>query len=174
MTMQLIETKTLLSAAASIEFTSIPQTFTDLAVVFSARTNRVNHQDYIVVRPNSLTSGLSARRLFGNGSLAFSFSDTVAYGGNATGGTATSDTFGNSTCYIPDYTSSTAKSFSLDGVAENNAIATGLGITASLSTNTAAITSLLFLPEVGTNFSVGSTASLYGITKGSDGITTVS
>ena len=174
MTMTLIETKTLGTAAASIEFTSIPQTYTDLVVLFSARTNRANHQDFILIRPNSLTSGLSARRLFGNGSSSFSFTDTVAYGGNATGDTATSNTFGNSMCYIPNYTGSTAKSFSLDGAAENNATDTGIGITASLSTTTAAITSLLFLPEVGTTILAGSTASLYGILKGSSGGVVVS
>jgi hypothetical protein len=46
-------------------------------------------------------------------------------------------------------------------------------ISAGLWSNTAAITSLTFLPESGTQFEIGTTISLYKITSGSDGIVTV-
>jgi hypothetical protein len=54
--------------------------------------------------------------------------------------TATANTFGNTEFYIPNYTSSNYKSFSVDGVTENNATA-AFALYAGLWSNTAAITS---------------------------------
>jgi len=73
MTMQLIETKTLLSAAASIEFTSIPQDGTDLLLLVSTRADGAGDA---FIRPNGSTSGLSARRLRGNGSTVATSAET--------------------------------------------------------------------------------------------------
>jgi hypothetical protein len=172
MTMQLIETKTLGTAAASIEFTSIPQDGTDLVALISTRTNRANTQnDTVLLRPNGVTTNLSSRRLYGNGSSVFSFTGTVIYAGEASTTSQTSNTFGNSLCYMPNYAGSTNKSFSTDGSNENNASSNSNLINAGLWSSTAAITSLTFLPEVGTQFEVGSMISLYKITKGSGGAT---
>jgi hypothetical protein len=177
MTLQLIETKTLSSAAASIEFISIPQTFTDLVLVFSARSS-VTGSNFInlYTQINGLSSGYSERGLFGDGSAASSNSGSqpefrfLAYV-NASG--ATSNTFSNGQIYMPNYTGSTAKSFSSDGVIENNATASLLNITAGLNTTTSPITSIYMYPQSG-NLVAGSTFSLYGILKGSDGIVTTS
>jgi hypothetical protein len=172
MTMQLIETKTLTVAAATIVFTSIPQDGTDLVVIGSSRTNRANTiNDPFLVRPNGSSANGTARRLVGNGSTVSSISDTYIFGGEGSTTSQTSNTFGNSLCYIPNYTSNTNKSFSTDGVGENNATSAGQMISAGLWSNTAAITSLTFLPESGTQFEIGTTISLYKITKGSGGAT---
>jgi hypothetical protein len=61
----------------------------------------------------------------------------------------------------------------VDTVSENNATAAFQRIIAGLNNSTAAITSINFFPSSG-NFVAGSTISLYGITKGSDGIVTTS
>jgi len=75
--------------------------------------------------------------------------------------------------YIPNYTSSNAKSASIDGVSENNATASYQTIDAFLWNDTSAITSIT-LTLSGGNFAQYSSASLYGVTAGNDGITTVS
>jgi len=120
--MKLIETKTLTSAAASIEFTSIPQTFTDLVVVGSLRSDRSgNATDGFLVRPNSSTTGFEFRRLFGNGSTAASSTAANSGTGLINASTSTANTFGNFSVYIPNYAGATNKSWSADSVTENNA-----------------------------------------------------
>jgi hypothetical protein len=121
---------------------------------------------------NGITTGYSNRVLYGNGSGASSFSQSqILLLGNA--GTSTSNTFSNNLAYIANYTSSSNKSVSLDLVIENNATSTSMGIEGALWSNTAAITSLL-VTGISGNLVAGSMFSLYKITKGSDGITTVS
>jgi hypothetical protein len=172
--MTLIETKTLLSAAASIEFTSIPQTYTDLVILASCKTDRDATVDYISIAFNTITTDFTAIRLTGNGLVAVSNEALTRIFGTATGATSTANTFGNSSTYVSNYTGSTNKSWSVDQVAENNATEAFQDIVAGLWSNTAAITSIDLTPRVGTQFEIGSTISLYGITKGSDGIVTTS
>ena len=178
MTMRLIETKTLASAAASIEFTEIPQTFTDLVILSACRSDRNDPVgatvDSINVHFNNVTTGFSTRHLAGDGASASSGTNAAARAGLATAAGNTANTFGNSSCYIPNYTAAVNKSFSADGVTENNATTSYQFIYANLWENTSAITSVKLLPGAGTNWVAGSTFSLYGILKGSDGITTVS
>ena len=178
MTMQLIESKTLGTAAASLEFTSIPQDGTDLLVLFSHRSSGSTDGLQLVLRFNGLTSGYSRILMYGDGSSAtggngsseafarFSF---VQFSGS------TSNTFGNAAIYIPNYTSSTAKSFSSDSVTETNATTiNAAAIYGGLSSGTAAITSVTLFEQNSVNFVANTTASLYKITKGSDGIVTTS
>jgi hypothetical protein len=172
--MKLIETKTLGTAAASIEFTSIPQTFTDLVILSSLRTNRALEVDPVLLRFNSSTTNYTRRVLQGDGSTAASVTSTDNRVGVAMGADGTSNVFSNSTCYIPNYTGSTNKSSSVDTVSEGNISFAIQGIEAQLWSNTAAITSIQALPLFGTQFVAGSIISLYGITKGSDGIVTTS
>jgi len=172
MTMQLIETKTLGTAAASIEFTSIPQTFTDLLLLYNFRdtgTNSVFRVHETAISFNGLTTSFSARALFGDGSATGSFTAT-RFSGWHPDAAATSNTFGNTSLYIPNYTGSTNKAYSIDQVSENNATITRMSIVAGLWSNTAAITSLTLTTQ-GVTLAIGSTASLYGILKGSGGAT---
>jgi hypothetical protein len=171
--MRLIETKTLTVAAASIEFTSIPQTFTDLVLVVSARSSRAASVDNMNFQFNNVTTGYTSRRLYGSGSSATSGTDTSIYF-DAPAASATANTFGSAFIYIPNYTGSTNKSVSNDNVTENNATLAYQTIMAGLWSNTAAITSIKLLSLTSSNYTIGSTASLYGVTKGSDGIVTVS
>ena len=65
MTMSLIETKTLASAAASIEFTDIPQDGTDLLVLASIRSAFADVSNEIVMAINGVTTNRTWRDLFG-------------------------------------------------------------------------------------------------------------
>ena len=170
--MQLIARQELTSAAASITFSSIPQTYTDLVLVWSGRSSFSD----VVVDPqvtfNASTANFTGRRLFGTGSSAVS--DSTARNISADpGATATANTFSNGQLYIPNYTSSVAKSFSTDAVGENNGTVGYQMITAGLWNDTSAITSIA-LSYVSGNFVSGSSATLYGILAGTDGIVSVS
>jgi hypothetical protein len=151
--------------SASMAFTSIPQTYTDLIVKVSARTDEAAadwSQSNITF--NGSSTNYTNRYLVGTGSAASSGSvgTTFVYGGRGTGATATANTFGNSEVYIPNYTSANYKSVSTDEVTENNATAALTFFNAGLWSNTAAITSLTITAQ-SCNFVQYSTATLYGI-----------
>ena len=163
--------------ASSITFMSvgdIPSTYTDLLIKVSARTNVNGNVDAITIKPNNATANRSMRILEGDGSGRTSFSASDIFVDGATGNTSTSNTFGNVMIYIPNYRSSVAKSFSIDGVNEGNITTAYQGIVAGLWNDTAAITSIVLAPLTGTLFSQYSSATLYGITKGSSGGVVVS
>jgi hypothetical protein len=153
--------------SSSFDFTVIPGTYTDLCIKVSARTNRSLEVDGLLIRfNNDNTSGnYSGRRMYGAGS-GTPGSDTT-YSGMPfnTAANATASTFGNIDLYVPNYAGSTAKSFSIDGVGENNATTTYAGLGAGLWSGTAAITRVTLYPETGTLFNQYSTATLYGISK---------
>jgi hypothetical protein len=147
--------------AASIDFTSIPATYTDLVIKISARTNTTTPN--IMITLNGSTSSFTNKVLYGTGSSAAStsYARFVAYGSMSTD---TSSTFGNSEIYLPNYAGSTNKSFSSDAVHENNATAANAGISAGLWSNTSAITSISLAPDSG-SFVQYSTAYLYGVSN---------
>jgi len=173
MTYTLIEHRELTSSQASITLSSIPSTFTDLYLVISARSaGGTNWQ--IRIEPNSSTSNLTTRRLWGNGASAFSdTSSTEVWAGDINDTSTTANTFSSHSIYIPNYTSSNHKSFSNEGVTENNATTARQSIIAGLWQNTAAISSLRFT-MFGDSFGSGTSLTLYGITAGSSGGVVVS
>jgi hypothetical protein len=152
--------------AASMDFTSIPGTYTDLCIKLSGRSARAGQQvDNLFITFNSNTSGYTMKSLSGNGSSASSAGYSSRYASfavDAAGSTAS--TFSNHEIYIPNYAGSTNKSYSADSVSENNATAAQSDLVAGLWSNTAAITSISLLPEVSTWVQY-STATLYGISK---------
>jgi hypothetical protein len=173
--MKLIESKTLASAAASIEFTSIPQDGTDLVVLVSSRSDGAFTSSEIDIAFNGSSSNFTARYLYGAGSGSGATATDTTLVGVSSAASNTSNTFGNATIYIANYTGSTNKSISTDSVGESNATTAYMAIAATLWSQTAAITSLTLRLDSGArNFVAGSTASLYKITKGSDGIVTTS
>jgi hypothetical protein len=170
--MQHIETVTVGSGgAASITFSAIPADYTDLVVVLSMRSSGAFTGGGFTIRFNGTNTGYSQRRLRGDGSSVASDTSTDALWLN--GSNATANTFSNVSIYIPNYRSSVAKSYSNDGVAENNATLGFGAIVAGLWTGTDPITSITVTPESG-SFLEHTSASLYGITAGSDGIVAVS
>lgn len=151
--------------SASVTFSSIPSTYTDLVLVTSARDTSGGAENFIYARFNSSSSGYSGKLLRGNGSTAASGSlgTTDAYVGQTQGSGSTSSTFTNSTCYIPNYAGSSQKSFSVDTIMENNATGAYAAIIAGLWTGTAAISSIALTNASGSNFAQYSTFYLYGI-----------
>jgi len=160
-----IETVTLSSAQSSIEFTSIPQTYTDLAILYSLRSNRasqVNSSGRVLF--NGSTSNYSYREIVGTGSAVGNNSGSNGALIYIPASTATGSTFGNALVYIPNYAGSNNKSYSVDFVAENNAInIDGQGLSVGLWSDSSAITSVKVEEANGANFVQYSTATLYGI-----------
>lgn len=162
-TYKLIATTTVSTAtAASMEFTSIPATFDDLEVLWTMRGTG-GSAVATNISLNGLTTNFSARYLYGDGSSASS--GTLArYIGSCPGTNATASTFANSKIYLPNYAGSTNKSYSVDGVDENNGVGANMNLIAGLWSNTAAITSITITPASG-SLAQHSTAYLYGIKK---------
>jgi hypothetical protein len=162
--------------ASAITFNNIPQTYDDLLIVASFRQNNINSPNGgFAYRPvfNNSAANKSSRSLRGSGSAVLSqtISDDIYFIGGASDDT--SNTFGNSSIYVPNYTSNTAKSISIEGVNETNATAAYQYIVAGLWNNTAAITSIRLENIAASTLIQGSSASLYGIKRGSDGKTEV-
>jgi len=169
-TYTLIEAKSLTTTTASITFTSIPQTYTDLKLVYSARNNaNTGSEGYdATLSFNSSTSNRTTKVLRGDGSIVSSntISDPTDFRllramqpNNYTG-----SVFSNVEIYIPNYTGSNYKSFSVDSVLENNDTATGMSIIAGLWSDTAAITSITVGGQGGSLVQY-STFYLYGISN---------
>ena len=150
--------------ASSIDFTSIPSTYTDLVLKVSSRCSVAASVDTLALKFNGSTSGYSDRGLQGNGSSASSSSASGSkiYIGNSSAGNNTANTFGNMEVYIPNYAGSTNKSVSADSVSEDNATAAYQRMVAGLWSNTAAINQVTLNFDSG-NFVQYSTAYLYGI-----------
>ena len=163
-TYEAIATVTVTGAtAASMDFTSIPQTYTDLLIKYSGRVNAAVDPTLKVIF-NSNTSNYSSKVLYGDGTTPGSFngSTAYAYGGYVCNSNHTANTFSNGEIYIPNYTSSNNKSVSVDDVIETNATESYLFLAASLWSDSAAITSISLDP-VNADLVQYSSATLYGI-----------
>ena len=166
-TYTLIQKTTLNASAASITFSSIPQTFTDLVVMCSLRNATAGTAQSGWVKFNGSSTGYAHRYLSGDGASASSANDAAAtriYIGQVDGATATASTFANISIYIPNYTSANFKSVSIDGVQETNATTAYATLSAGLWSNTAAITSISLETTAG-DYVQYSSVSLYGVAK---------
>ena len=152
--------------AATMAFSSIPSTYTDLVVKTSIRTSRGTFAaDLIRVDFNGSSTSQSSKLLEGSSSTASSFALSTTQVIAGTTSVSTANTFSNGEIYIPNYAGSTNKSISADSVAENNSATGPLYLAAGLWSNTAAITSIAINKTDGTNFVSGSSFYLYGIKK---------
>jgi hypothetical protein len=171
--MKLIESKTIGTAVATVSFDSIPQTYTDLVLMASVRSGRTATFGYIKGFINNTTTNQSVRRIQAETPAVASQTETNQWIYVDGAGVSTSNTFTSVNLYVPNYAGATAKSFSVEAVSENNGTSAWQVLTAGLWNSTAAITSIQ-LTDPDSTFVVGSVLSLYGITKGSDGIVTTS
>jgi hypothetical protein len=165
-TYTLISSNVLASSAASVTFSSIPATYTDLVLKWSARSSDLGNAIYLKLNTDT-GSNYSDTYLLGNGSAASSGNESSAttatlYGQNNRSD-YTSNTFSNGELYIPSYTVSQNKPMSLFGGSENNASGAFYSQNASaiLWRNTATITGITL--SAYTNFVSGSSFYLYGI-----------
>jgi hypothetical protein len=152
--------------ASTIDFTSIPGTYTDLCLQLSLRTNRAAVDDFLVLSINGSTSTFAYRAIEGAGSgTPISYSGTTGRAGATNGNSSTGSTFSSSQFYFPSYAGSGNKAYSIESVAETNATTAYMTILGGLWSTTSAITSLSISGGLSSGFVQYSSATLYGISK---------
>ncbi len=167
--------------ATSIDFASIPGSFTDLVILISGRssTSSGNYDWGIQVNGDSSTSK-TARQLISGGTSVSSYTNTLSYAGytgRVPTAADTASTFGMTQVYIPNYSGASTKTWLAETVAENNGTSVSSGVVLDLNTGsfgiTSAITSLSVRYIVSGSMSANqyTTVYIYGISKGSGGAT---
>ena len=171
-TYSLISSNVLTSSAASVTFSAIPSTYTDLVLRTSTR----------IYVDGSTTSYPFNVSLNGTGTTSFSetlirVSSTTNPSVRTTGQSAmtfnytpaelaTANTFASGEHYIPSYTASQNKPFSGVGHAPNNALAGFMmDVNAGLYSSTSAVTSITCWNASTFTFVAGSSFYLYGISN---------
>jgi len=154
-----IATTTLGSSAATIDFNSIPGTYTDLRLVIVCTANTGNIAPKI--RMNSLSTSIySGTTLSGDGSTAISgnYTDDDKWGVSSL--VASTPTLIEIDIF--SYAGSTFKT-NLTKVSKDQNGSGAVVLSVNLCRSTAAITSLTILESIGNNYAAGTTATLYGI-----------
>ena len=147
--------------ASSIDFTSIPSTYTDIVIKTSLRGSRAASFEAIKVEFNGSSASLSCKQIYGDGASAGSAGvSQILF--DANGANQTASTFANSEIYIPNYAGSANKSVSIDSVSETNGTTAYAELVAGLWSNTAAINRVTLTATSGTLVQF-STAYLYGV-----------
>ena len=161
LTYESITTTTLSSSSASVTFSSISGSYTDLIAIFNG---------------GSTSAGMDIRcRFNGDSGSNYSFTYLTGNGSSASSGRANSQTFmpldyngylNNSIQTVSiinlmNYSNSTTYKTTISTF---NTPSYGLDLAAGLWRSTSAITSIEFFPS-GNSFLTGSTFTLYGITK---------
>lgn len=153
--------------AAYIEFAGIPNTYTDLKMIWSARHTADLADQYLRFNgdSSSVYSMKLVRALDGNtvGSEGNTGQSSDTRAGYNQKSSYTGSMFSNCELYIPSYAGSNNKSYSIDSCAGNNSSAAYLlQLHSGLWASSSAITSIRITPETG-NYAEHSTAFLYGI-----------
>ena len=164
----LISSQTLGSAAASVTFSSIPATYTDLVLRISARQLNSGTSNSINLTFNNLNTSIYSYTLLeggGSGYGALSARDNGNTEGRmyyTNGNTSTANTFSSTEYYIPSYNAAQSKPFSNFSPQENNLGTAYMNVSANLFRNNNAITSIA-LASNDQNFAIGSSFYLYGL-----------
>jgi hypothetical protein len=165
----LISSNVLASNTASVTFSSIPATYTDLVVKCSVRSIATGPSATLIVKFNAdSTSNYSYTQLTGNSGGASSTRALSQTSGDLndsiSGNSATAATFSSTEIYIPKYTSTGVKPYVAFTVAENNSVTLNdafIKTVANQYRGTSAISSIAFTSA--DSFASGSSFYLYGI-----------
>ena len=164
----LLSSNVLASNTASVTFSSIPNTYTDLLVRFSARSNSAGVYDSVLLTLNSDTgNNYRINTMFDyapNTPNPASQSGPTTYG-FANGNGAAANFYGNSQIHIPNYATTSTRQISWHSVTENNATDSTFNnnMANGYYTGTTAISTLKLNPQTGTLFLATSSFYLYGI-----------
>lgn len=160
--MQLIQNQTLGSAAATVTFSSIPQTFTHLRLMVTGTNSSGSTVENILIQFNGDAGANYSWNGFQNSASTAASINAVA--GQTSLLIGTCDNFGNSLAdsTITNYASALVKGVSSTGGCNNPAFNTFTNIIFGSWNSSAAITSLTVLLG-GSTFTAGSVISLYGI-----------
>jgi hypothetical protein len=169
---QPIYTQNITSSTGTVNFWNIPQTFTDLELICTTRSDYATHRLTGAIRLNNDSSALySHTEMVGyitNFVSNRTAGATFGYAFESPGTSATTSAFGISTIYIPNYTSTHFKQLIHDTASPQNT-ATGGNIYTTTSSilyrSNTPVQSLHFYPGGGASFISGSSFTLYGISR---------
>jgi hypothetical protein len=167
-THNLIQTYRPSSSQNTIVFSSIPQTYTDLKVIVSARSTQTGSpRRYISVNINGSSSNNTYIRAiaYSTSSWVSDYDPTNSNYGVMSAAAAEANTFGMGEFYFSNYANTTdnkAVSFTGGTVPEVNTDHM-VGIWGAYRTTNSAITSITFAAESGGDFTSETVFSLYGI-----------
>lgn len=166
---EVIARTVLSSTAATIAFSTIPDTYESLEVVISGRSDRASGDDAVSVQFNGDTGtnyfdasiNQDHTTVSSTGQVAAAF----AYAGRIPAASATASRAGSIRILIPGYARTTFHKSTIahGGFSTGTAVGDQQQLLAcGLWANTAAITTVTLVPGVGP-FSIGTVATLYGI-----------
>lgn len=160
-----IATQTLTSAALNVNFTSIPQTYTDLVVVCNNLFVASGTPNLRILFNTDTASNYSVAVLEGNGVAPYGVRQNSISGidfGYYTSlyPTSSSTAPSNAIINVMQYTNT---SINKTVLARANSSQSGMSANVGMWRSTAAITSIRLSNSSAVNFTVGSTFSLYGI-----------
>jgi len=157
-----ISTQTLGSAAATVTFSSISGTYTDLRLIYQTGMSSAGNEPYL--RFNSDSSSLySATILYGNGTSALSLRSSIATAIQMARDVGLPTAIESvTTVDIMNYTNTTTFKTALIRTNKGSATYLQAGAYVALYRSTSAITSIDLSTSAG-NFVSGSTFTLYGI-----------
>jgi hypothetical protein len=151
---------------SSVTFSNIPQGYTDLKVVMSAKTSDANTGTIANINFNSNTSSYSSRFSQGRGDSTLSSTGSTSAGdvGRIPGvnSPVTDNIYSNTEISILNYSSNKFKAYSSDAISEASQTIAYAIMTAGLWSNPEIITSITFTPSAG-SFAQYSTFTIYGI-----------
>lgn len=163
---ELITSNTLTTSAASVTFSSIPGTFTDLVLKMSTRHSGTSFIAFFLQFNDTSTIYSFTEFYTNDGSTVASnraSSQTSIYTRGNPSDNQTVNTFSNQEIYIPNYAGSTNKPVSGFFVGENNATSPAwVAASAGLYRSSSAISSITLTPATAT-INSGSSFFLYGI-----------
>jgi hypothetical protein len=153
--------------SATVDFTSIPATYTHLQVRFIARSNRSDNEDILFTRYNNDTgTNYAYHWLAGQGSAVETYagsSTASVWTGSLSGVNAASTTLGAGIIDVFDYTN-TNKNTTTRILSGYDANGNGrIVLSSTLWNNTTAVNRITLLPGFGTLFTQYSSFALYGI-----------
>ena len=154
------------SGTNTTTFSSIPQTYTDLFLVVSARSDTASTFTSFQVTVNGDTSAIySYTRLLGDGANRttgrFANQNNIVFN-YLDASTANANIFGSAEFYFSNYTTSSSKPTSYFGVQEDRISTAYVSTTAGLAQTSSAISSITVNMLAG-NYVSGSNLYLYGI-----------
>lgn len=170
-----IQTVTVTSGGVStLSFSSIPTNYDHLELLVSARCASTSSE--LVLTFNSAQSNWSTRHLGAGGSVFANnaYQPSYMYLGGIASSAYSTNSFSLNISFIRDYAGSSAKLVSGTNVSLENGTSAVSNLVSGLWNSSGAVTSIQIFFVAGSAFEVGTSATLYGITSGSDGTTTVS
>ena len=161
-TFYLIESKTVVTPSASIIFSAIPSTYTDLRIMYSGKSDSTSAQGTFMLF-NGSSASVSSKYIIGDGTNPSTGNLNYMYVGSTWGTNGTADVFSCNDIYIPNAFSSQTKSYIMSNSAEINATSSYMNVIMGRDTATTGAITSVTVDCGGGNWIANSTFYLYGI-----------